>query len=137
MRQKVLILIAVLLMTNYVKAQINANPDPDGPVWMTGDCNPLTVCSFDDIPVLHLSDTSQNTQLPLRVRNDTLKFFPPIYDQGNVCCCTFASETGYIFTYEMNRIRDEEHREPTYREMQQFLNKLNYINDLILNQPLH
>lgn len=106
MKKQVLILIAVLLTTNYVKAQINANPDPNGPVWMTGDCNPLTVCSFDDIPVLHLSDTSQNTQLPLRVQNDTLKFFPPVYDQGSIYCCTFASEIGYIFTYEMNRKRD-------------------------------
>ena len=106
MKKQVLILIAVLLTTNYVKAQINANPDPDGPVWMTGDCNPMTECSFNDIPVLHLSDTSQNTDLPQRVRNDTLKFFPPVYDQGSVYCCTFASEIGYIFTYEMNRKRD-------------------------------
>lgn len=36
MKKKVLILIAVLLTTNFVKAQINANPNPDGPVLITG-----------------------------------------------------------------------------------------------------
>ena len=106
MKKIVLFLVAFLLTTNYIKAQINANPDLDGPVLITGDCNPMIVCSFDDIPVLHLSDTSQNTQLPPRVQNDTLKFFPPLFDQGTISCCTFASEVGYIFTYEMNRIRD-------------------------------
>ena len=106
MKKIVLFLVAFLLTTNYIKAQINANPVLDGPVLITGDCNPMIVCSFDDIPVLHLSDTSQNTQLPPRVQNDTLKFFPPLFDQGTISCCTFASEVGYIFTYEMNRIRD-------------------------------
>lgn len=96
MKKIVLFLVAFLLTTNYIKAQINANPDLDGPVLITGDCNPMIVCSFDDIPVLHLSDTSQNTQLPPRVQNDTLKFFPPLFDQGTISCCTFASEVGYI-----------------------------------------
>lgn len=87
-------------------AQINANPDPNGPMWITGDCKSAEEGYFRDIPYLHLSDTSLNTLLPSRVQNDTSRYFPPIFDQGDVCCCTFASEVGYIFTYEMNRLRD-------------------------------
>ncbi len=87
-------------------SQINANPDPNGPVWITGDCKSVEEGYFRDIPYLHLSDTSLNTPLPSRVQNDTSRYFPPIFDQRNVCCCTFASEVGCIFTYEMNRLRD-------------------------------
>ena len=105
MKKTVLFLIVMLLTIN-VMAQINANPNPNGPVWITGDSKSVEEDYFRSIPYLHLSDTSLNTQLPLRVQNDTSKYFPPIFAQGNVCCCTFASEVGYVFTYEMNRIRD-------------------------------
>ena len=105
MKKPALFLIVILLTTD-VMAQINVNPNPNGPVWITGDSKSVEDGYFDDIPLLHLSDTSLNTQLPLRVRNDTSMYFPPIFAQGDVCCCTFASEVGYIFTYEMNRIRE-------------------------------
>lgn len=106
MKKAILLLSIALLWGIQIQAQINANPSPNGPVWITGDCLPTADRLFEDIPVLHLSDTSMNTQLPSQVRNDTSKYFPPVYSQGYICCCTFASEVGYIFTYEMNRLRD-------------------------------
>lgn len=46
MKKIVLFLVAFLLTTNYIKAQINANPDLDGPVLITGDCNQSYDCMF-------------------------------------------------------------------------------------------
>lgn len=95
--KKTVLILTVILLTIKVMAQINANPDPNGPMWITGDCKSAEEGYFRDIPYLHLSDTSLNTLLPSRVQNDTSRYFPPIFDQGDVCCCTFASEVGYIF----------------------------------------
>jgi hypothetical protein len=44
-------------------------------------------------------------QLPTRVDNTTLKYFRPIYSQKDNSCGQ-ASGIGYIFTYEINRVRD-------------------------------
>lgn len=64
MKKAILLLLIALLWGIQIQAQINANPSPNGPVWITGDCLPTADRLFEDIPVLHLSDTSMNTQLP-------------------------------------------------------------------------
>ena len=57
----------------------------------------------ENIPDLRLSKSLKS--LPAYVDNSTLKYFPPVFNQrGN--SCSQASGISYIFTYEMNGVRD-------------------------------
>ncbi|MFI3265756.1 MAG: thiol protease [Rikenellaceae bacterium] len=49
--------------------------------------------------------TRSSTTLPEYVDNSTSKYFPPIFNQQGGSCAQ-AAGVGYVFNYEMNRLRD-------------------------------
>lgn len=67
---------------------------------------------------LPVSSGYLNRQLPYKVNNSELKYFPPIANQCASCCAQFSSHY-YTFTYEMNCARDvaadsDENRYPAH-----------------------
>ncbi|PID26338.1 MAG: hypothetical protein CR982_10835, partial [Candidatus Cloacimonadota bacterium] len=89
-----------------MKSQVlNVNPDPNGEPWLVGDGVLLPPEKEALIPEMFLTPESAALSLPEEVYNDELIYFPPIfYQQGG--SCVQAAEIGYVFTYEMNRLRN-------------------------------
>jgi len=101
-----LLLVAFIALVLNTKAQlVNCNPDPNGDPWYAGGNIPLTEEKWASIPKLILTPESETTPLPLVVDNAQLPYFPPIIDQISGSCAQ-ASGIGYIFTYEINRLRN-------------------------------
>ncbi|PKP18314.1 MAG: hypothetical protein CVU05_13750, partial [Bacteroidetes bacterium HGW-Bacteroidetes-21] len=57
------------------------------------------------VPVLEVNRTLLKSTLPPVVDNSTQPYFRPIWAQSDYCCGQAASIL-YMFTYEMNRLRD-------------------------------
>ena len=100
---------------------VNLNPDPNGPPWLTGGVPKMTPeykQKIDSIPVM----VRQSSTEPLgKVDNSENKFMRPIFQQSHGCCAQ-ASGVAYVFTYEINWLRDlpadsviyEENQYPTH-----------------------
>ncbi len=112
MRKKTLHLFALWMLTSIaiqVNAQlINLNPDPNGEPWWAGglpEITPEIQAELDAIPKLVLNNKSLKSSLPVMVDNSEQNWFRPIFAQDGGSCGQ-ASGIGYLFTYEINRIRN-------------------------------
>ena len=87
---------------------INANPDPEGEVWIVGAIPEYTqeyIDKLNAIPELQLSSISAQTLLSQKVDNSQNKFFRPLIEQVGYSCAP-AAGIGYTFTYEISRLRN-------------------------------
>ena len=79
--KKIIILITLFLIfiTNDVLSQfVNANPDPEGELWIVGNIPDFTqeiLSEIDSIPELQLSLISSQTSLPFFVDNSQFSTF--------------------------------------------------------------
>jgi hypothetical protein len=108
MKNTILVVI-IGMLTHFSHGQIiNANPDPNGEVWIVGKIPDYTqefIERLNEIPELELSHTSEQTILPSEVDNSLLKYMRPIFTQtGNSCAP--AAGVAYNFTFEISRIRN-------------------------------
>jgi len=96
-------------LTTSASAQlINCNPDPNGEPWWAGglpEITPEIQAELDAIPILTLTSQSESVTLPPMVDNSQKVWFRPIFSQYGGSCGQ-ASGVGYLFTYEINRVRD-------------------------------
>lgn len=98
--------IVLFVVSLPLNAQVtNINPDPNGEPWWTGD-GVLPQPEVEAlVPEMILNPGSAALPLPDEVYNDQLIFFPPIFEQKGASCVQ-AAEIGYVFTYEINRLRN-------------------------------
>jgi len=106
----------------------NINPDPLGDPWIIGNVRPLTPDEWEEIKSLPKLVPKEwyHHNLPVHVDNSQLPYFRPIFLQTNYCCSQ-AVAIAYIFTYEINFLRDlpsdvPENQYPTHFTYN-FLNK--------------
>jgi hypothetical protein len=107
MKNKALLLVIFLIAfcINAEAQLINCNPDLEGEPWWAGGTESLTEDYYNSIPKLGLSPLSEGVPLPISVDNSQLQYFPFIFSQISGSCAQ-ASAIGYIFTYEINRVRN-------------------------------
>ncbi len=87
---------------------INCNPDQDGePCWTGGlpELTPEFKAELDAIPPLVLTPESISKLLPDKVDNSEHIWFRPIFKQKGGSCAQ-AAGVAYVFTYEVNRVRN-------------------------------
>ncbi len=58
------------------------------------------------IPLLPFPEKYRNRALPALVDNSKNKYWPGIIDQYTFACCQQVCGVGYVFSYEINRLRD-------------------------------
>ncbi len=100
-----------ILSLSSLSAQIiNVNPDPKGPKWLAGGVPPLSKDGEERLNKLKRIDfgsAKKISPMPSSADNSINRYFRPIFNQkGN--SCAQASGIGYIFTYEINRIRNRD-----------------------------
>ncbi len=103
--KKIFVIISILTAINVHAQLVNCNPDPQGEKWWAGGDIALTESEWAEIPQLTLTPESAAMPLPLVVDNSQLQYFPPIFHQVDGSCAQ-AAGIGYIFTYEINRVRN-------------------------------
>jgi hypothetical protein len=131
MKRILFILSMLLLMQNISTAQlINVNPDKNAEPWYAGGFPAMTPekqAEYDSIPKLDLTQESKSKTLPVLVDNSQYIFMRPVFRQDSGSCAQ-ASGVSYIFTYEVNRLRntpaDTSHKENlfTYNYTYNYLN---------------
>jgi hypothetical protein len=87
---------------------INVNLNKNAEPWYAGGfpaMTPESQARFDSIPKLILTPESKSKTLPLLVDNSQYIFMMPVFNQDSGSCAQ-ASGVGYIFTYEVNRLRN-------------------------------
>lgn len=60
---------------------------------------------FKSLPTLEIPQTLRKRDLPVNVDNSQLPYFRPIFNQSSMECGQ-AAGVGYLFTYEIDRLRD-------------------------------
>jgi tetratricopeptide (TPR) repeat protein len=106
---KLLLFVICFCFINFtISAQaINCNPNPNGEPWWTGGID--TLADYPDetkgINQLILNNIAESTPLPFMVDNSEKIWFRPIFHQTNGSCAQ-AAGIAYIFTYEVDRIRN-------------------------------
>lgn len=120
-----------------VNAQlINMNPDPNGPVWISGDLLNTPQSSEWDFVELYPTAASQSLPLPSSVNNEDKAWFPYIYNQYSSGCCAHVAEVFNVFTYEVNRkFNDTAGTELTKTNIFHPLYSYNYLNNGFYNTP--
>lgn len=116
-----LLLVGIIYFFSLNAQVININPDPSGDPWWAGDLpepTPEMQAIIDSIPEMILTEESANTELREVVDNSTEIFWRPIFVQRGSSCGAAAS-IGYLFTYEMNCLRNlssnfEDNQYPTH-----------------------
>ncbi len=87
------------------QAQIqNVNPDKNAEPWILGGLRIPSDDEINTIPVLENVKTNGSKDLPSTFDNSTQPYFRPIFNQTDGSCAQ-ASGVGYLFTYEINRMR--------------------------------
>jgi hypothetical protein len=100
-----LVLVILGLQFSISRAQIqNVNPDKNGEPWIVGGLRVPTDEEISKIPVLENLKTFGSKELPSSFDNSTQPYFRPIFNQTGGSCGQ-ASGVGYLFTYEINRLR--------------------------------
>jgi hypothetical protein len=97
-------LISLTILVLFIKS-ISIAQEIDGIPELT----PELQAQLDLIPELFLTESSINKSLPLAVDNSNYKFMRPIFHQIGASCAQ-ASGVGYVYTYEMNRLRNTDAR---------------------------
>ncbi len=108
MSKRFLLLFSIILNCTLNAELININPDPNGEPWLVGGSPELTQeyqTRLDSIPEMILTVQSANCDLRTSVDNSTEVYFRNIFNQisGE---CSQAAGIGYVFTYEINLLRD-------------------------------
>jgi len=102
----ILIILAFPVFSIQLRAQMrNINPNPNGDPWIVGGIAASSFGVQDTTPVLQLTSGSQSTLLPYMVDNSKRPYMRSIFVQA-WNSCVHASSVGYVFTYEMNRIKN-------------------------------
>lgn len=86
----------------------NHNPDLNGEPWYSGNLSDEGISeSWADVQLYESNTCALKSvaELPSMVNNSVHKFFRPIFNQSGGSCSQ-ASGIGYVFTYEMNWIRN-------------------------------
>ena len=113
-------LIIIVSAVSYAQL-VNVNPNPDGEAWLAGGWKTPTaedMLEINKIPELKISAENRAKDLPATHDNTLEPYFRPIFSQADGCCAQ-ASGVAYVYTYEMNRIREtnaslEENQFPTH-----------------------
>jgi hypothetical protein len=84
---------------------VNLNPDPNGTPWLTGGVPILTPEIQAIIDATSVMVRQSFLDPPEAIDNSQNDFMPPIFLQEHGCCAQ-ASGVGYVFTYEMNWLRN-------------------------------
>ncbi len=103
-----LILFCMLFLGTLQAQVINTNPDKNAEPWYAGGFPAMTPEKqerFDSIPKLILTQESKSKTLPVLVDNSQYIFMRPVFNQEQGSCGQ-ASGVGYVFTYEVNRLRN-------------------------------
>lgn len=123
MMRKGMAIIAALLLA------LGASAQAFRPVFLPEDYRDR---SFSEVPgIIHwtaqprMMDTEEDP-LPPFVDNSTSKYFPPVINQVGGSCAQ-ASAIGYVYTYEINVLRDTDASLPENRAA--YLYSWNFIND--------
>jgi hypothetical protein len=106
MKKKSMLYFILIIALRIFAGTINLNPDPDGEPWVIGGIQPLTYeqqLIVDEIPLI--TGYNPAIQLPYSVDNSQHRYFRDIFNQQGGSCAQ-AAGIGYIFTYEINRLRD-------------------------------
>lgn len=82
----------------------NVNPDSNGEPWIVGGLRIPTDEELLKIPVLENREKTDGKELPSTFDNSTRSCFRPVFNQTDGSCGQ-ASGVGYLFTYEINRLR--------------------------------
>ncbi|MBE0640264.1 MAG: T9SS type A sorting domain-containing protein [Bacteroidales bacterium] len=103
-----LLLIVLSLTVLPSAAQIITQADTiDGKVFIDG--LPLftnkDLDGFKSLPIIEIPQATRNRDLPVNVDNSLLPYFRPIFNQSSLECGQ-AAGVGYLFTYEMDRLRN-------------------------------
>ena len=101
-----IIWLTIFLTVNLNAQLINCNPDPNGEPWWFGgfEMTPEYQAMLDSLPEFIPNEASLNTTLDPVVDNSQEIFFRQIFNGQNYAC-TQSSGIGYIFTYEINKLR--------------------------------
>jgi hypothetical protein len=104
---KYLLSIVILAFALSLHAQelININPDPNAEPWYVGGFRELSADEIEKIPEYIPEYNHKREVLPYRVDNSLQKYFRGVILQTGGSCSQ-ASGIGYIYTYEVNRLRD-------------------------------
>jgi hypothetical protein len=104
MFRKTSIIAVIFTISSVFAGLVNVNPDPKGEPWIAGGLK--VPADFDRSNLSFIpSITSKDKDLPSRVDNSLHKYFRPIFNQVGGSCAQ-AAGVGYLFTYEMSRLRD-------------------------------
>jgi type IX secretion system substrate protein len=112
--KKSLLSLFILISTTTFAQVVNLNPDTLGIPWLTGGVPNVTVeiqSEVDQLPKMTLRSTLTP---PDSIDNSLHKFMRPIFDQAGGSCAQ-ASGIGYIFTYEINWVRDSSANDTIYK----------------------
>lgn len=110
MKNVAVLCVIMMLASITALSQVNCNPDPNGPQWLAGGI-PDSISSeqqqiIDSIPEMILDPLNYSITLPTSIHNHEKKYMPDIMYQGSQYMCSQASIVYYVFTYEINRLRD-------------------------------
>ncbi len=85
---------------------VNLNPDADGEAWIAGGISEAEwATATSALPELQIASTGVRAPLPTSCDNTKHEAFRPIFNQKGGSCA-MASSIGYVFTYEINTLRD-------------------------------
>lgn len=108
-KRSFLILLVCIVFINTAKSQlININPDPNGEPWLIYEWTGISdeeQAFIDSIPLLELNTKSEEKLLPSSVDNSQLIYMRDIFSQVGASGFS-ANLASYIYTYEVNRIRN-------------------------------
>ncbi len=106
--KKVLILGFIFFCVILNAQAINVNPDKNGEPWILNPLRkptPEDLRKLKELPKLELKRDLKGRELPQKVDNSTNQYFREFFNQSGGCC-SHASSIAYIFTYEINNLRD-------------------------------
>ncbi len=136
MKMKDFLSVTLLLLISIMgMAQVN-NPQHGGALELSAEDLAL-------IPVVTLTPESASTPLPSQVHNEVREYFPQILEQrDNEESCVQIAEISYVFTYEMNRLRevaagDWGPQQYNMENLYHYLYTYNFLNDGSYQTPTY
>ena len=102
-----LVVPGLLISTSLVSQDKSSFIDADGRQYIDGlpVFTDKDLKEFKSIPELKLTEEAFQRELPVVVDNSQLPYFRPIFNQSSYECGQ-AAGVGYLFTYEIDRLRD-------------------------------
>ena len=108
--KKLILLFSIIIFISAVSFSqvVNLNPDSNGEPWLAGGWKTPTaedMQKINKIPEMKILAENRAKDLPISLDNTTQPYFRPIFIQTHGSCAQ-ASGVGYVYTYEINRIRE-------------------------------